>query len=276
MLKNKTYVGILKSGDTYSENIEYLRIIDDSTFDGVQEIMKGNIKTLRNENQVLLKTQVICADLVYCGCCGKKMTLSTSSKKYIRKNGTIYNNKKIKYKCPSKSQFCHCDGKTTHSANVLDSLVIEVLTSTFLSGKDSSKKQIVHQNLYDISEKIKAQIIQLQETLIEKEGKYLEMKENAVDVIRGKSTYSPVEISQLIDKQENDISNIKAELHQLDYEQQLQLKYIDAFDAECKVLKKKLTLLSELGISEKQDIIHKYIKIITIGEDWKIDIVWQF
>ena len=47
ILMNRTYIGILKSGEAFSECIENLRIIDDDTFYLAQEMLSRNKKTNR-------------------------------------------------------------------------------------------------------------------------------------------------------------------------------------------------------------------------------------
>jgi DNA invertase Pin-like site-specific DNA recombinase len=90
ILKNKAYIGILKSGEAFSECIESLRIIDDIMFSQAQDMMiKNKMKKPKGITQNKLKDKILCADLLYCTHCEKKMSVSSSIKSYIRKDGTV-------------------------------------------------------------------------------------------------------------------------------------------------------------------------------------------
>ncbi len=58
ILKNVSYLGVLRSRDTYSEIFPHLQIIDPDTFDRAQEIMKKRAEKLEHSEIPLWEKQV--------------------------------------------------------------------------------------------------------------------------------------------------------------------------------------------------------------------------
>jgi hypothetical protein len=142
MLKNKTYIGILKSGDAVSEHLEHLRIIDDSTFNQAQEMIAYNrLHKPSNNHLSRLKDQVLCADLIYCAHCEKKLGLTSNIKTHIKKDGTVKKRRSMRYICINKTRHYQCDGQTGYSAAKLDAAVVVLLSDEFRSNWLENKKR---------------------------------------------------------------------------------------------------------------------------------------
>ncbi len=79
ILKNITYTGVLRSGESYSEPFPYLQIIPPTVFEQVQEQLKGRRSNyeasraapMRREGENLLSGNI------FCGCCGGRLFGST-------------------------------------------------------------------------------------------------------------------------------------------------------------------------------------------------------
>ena len=275
ILKNKIYVGILKCGDICSDNIEYLRIIDDDTFDRAQKIIKNQLH-LPGRASSALKTQVLCDGLVYCGHCGQKLHLTSNYKKYIRKDGFVSQAKRIKYKCPSKFQHHVCDGPTVYSASMLDEKVSDLLIQTFQSSENEKQKQAIFEKFSHHSEHIKQEIQSLQNELKIEEIKFTNLKEEAFNVIRGKSILDSIALNQLISQCEKNIAGLKENLRHQNNELQDDIKSAESFKKSLKVLNNISTDFMNFTLEKKQQIIHKYIRRIYVKKDWQIEINWQF
>ena len=96
ILKNVMYTGIIKNGPARSEPIEELRIIPDDLFNRTQQIM---VSRRQHRNKVPLNSagSSLLVDRVFCGHCGNRLTLTTSGKTYVRKNGSVYHQTKVRY-----------------------------------------------------------------------------------------------------------------------------------------------------------------------------------
>ena len=88
ILKNVLYTGIISNGESKSEPIEELRIVDDDIFRRAQEVLEKR-KTHHNEVPLNTRGQSLLVGNIYCGHCGGRLTLTTSGRKYVRKDGTV-------------------------------------------------------------------------------------------------------------------------------------------------------------------------------------------
>ena len=123
IIKNIAYTGIIKNGESQSGYIDELRIIDVSTFSKAQEIMRQ--RTLPHGNVPLnCKGKSLLVGNIFCAHCGNRLTLTTSGKKYIRKDGTVRNQVKSRYQCHFKARHPDlCDGQSGYGVIKLDEIV---------------------------------------------------------------------------------------------------------------------------------------------------------
>ncbi len=77
MLKNITYVGILRSGECRSEIIPELQIIPSELFERAQEIMASRTQH-HSDVPFNSKGKALLSGIVYCGHCGSKLVLTTN------------------------------------------------------------------------------------------------------------------------------------------------------------------------------------------------------
>ena len=134
MLHNETYKGVLRSGDTCSEVIPELQIIDGETFQRAQDLMDERRKERNLDRRVPLNTrgQSLLSGEVFCGDCGGRLVLTTNAKKYIKKDGTVSKSTRIRYICYNKSRKrCECHGQSGYSQKIIDKQIMDLLKSVF-------------------------------------------------------------------------------------------------------------------------------------------------
>lgn len=124
ILHNITYKGVLRSGDSYSEPIKELQIINPYTFDLAQKLMEERTNEKREIRTAPLNTagQSLLSGNVFCGHCGGRLVLTTSGKVVRLKNGETKGVKRIRYICYNKTRRRkECDGQTGYTMHLLDS-----------------------------------------------------------------------------------------------------------------------------------------------------------
>ncbi|MFT8888240.1 MAG: recombinase family protein [Ethanoligenens sp.] len=143
ILRNITYIGVLRSGESQSEIFQELQIIDEDTFHRAREIMeqrtqKHSAMPLNNKSKALV------SGLIYCGHCGHKMVLTTSGKNYTRVDGTVIHNVRLRYQCHTQVRHPDlCDGQNTYRSEKVDALVAESIHRLFVYIKAIPEKEVI-------------------------------------------------------------------------------------------------------------------------------------
>lgn len=106
ILRNSTYIGILRSGESRSEVLSHLIIIEKEIFDKAQEIANDRSRKYKENKPIPLNTrgQSLLSGNAYCGHCGSKLTLTTNGNGYVNKDGEVSKRKRIRYVCYSKTR----------------------------------------------------------------------------------------------------------------------------------------------------------------------------
>lgn len=117
MLKNRTYIGVLRSGETESEIFPHLQIIEPNLFENAQNIALQRSASYADRRVPLnTKGSSLLSGNIFCGHCGARMTVTTSGKKYNKKNGEVTNTPRTRYVCYNRTRHKHlCDGQTSYT-----------------------------------------------------------------------------------------------------------------------------------------------------------------
>ena len=140
------YKGILRSGESCSNIIPELQIIDEKTFQLAQDLMDERRKEKNLDRRVPLNTRghSLLSGQVYCGDCGGRLVITTNTKKYIRKDGSINIRKAIRYICYNKSRRrCECHGQSGYSQKILDKQITDLLHEIFAKLKNVDPEEVV-------------------------------------------------------------------------------------------------------------------------------------
>ena len=129
MLKNRTYLGVLKSGETESKIFEHLQIIEPHLFETAQKLMEQRSAAYA-ERRVPLNTKgnSLLSGNIFCGHCNARMTITTNGKKYHRKDGEVTIKPRTRYVCYNRTRHKHlCDGQTGYTVRKLDKVIDKVV-----------------------------------------------------------------------------------------------------------------------------------------------------
>lgn len=85
MLKNETYTGVIKCGDTLTEIFPELQIIDPETFDAAQQLIRQRSSAYQERTMPMHTLgKGLLSGNIFCGHCGGRL-VQTSNSKYGRK-----------------------------------------------------------------------------------------------------------------------------------------------------------------------------------------------
>ncbi|MHB1393412.1 MAG: recombinase family protein [Clostridia bacterium] len=275
MINNTTYTGILRSGEARSNVISELKIIEQETFDTVQDIARQRSNDYQQNRKVSLNTrgQALLSGKVYCGHCGSKLTLTTNGRGYINKDGEVTSRKRIRYVCYNKTRKrCDCDGQTGYTMSILDKMVENVIHQVFDRLKSIPENEIVGKRY---KEKVKDAQVSLNKakTDFAKATKELaDYKAEVVKDIRGESSFTADllnsliaaaqekcnEAEKIIDTLQNELEDSQQMLTDVKNQYNKQITWSEMFD--------------NADIETKKMVVSNLINKVSVRRDYKIDI----
>ena len=111
MIKNKSYTGYLINGNVETHCPE-LQIIEPDLFERAQEVRQAR-KREKGTNPISYSSQALLCGIIFCAHCGKRMSLTSSTRKRIRADGTVIREKRIRYSCNYNVRHPgQCDGQS--------------------------------------------------------------------------------------------------------------------------------------------------------------------
>ena len=217
MLKNIMYVGILRSGETQSEIFPELQIITPDMYESAQKIMAARAQK-HSDVPFNSKGKALLSGMVYCGHCGSKLVLTTSSGK--RYGGDGRRELKIRYGCHNKVRHPQdCDGQSGYSAEKLDGLVEKLVLQIFRGIKSIPESKLMAGQMERRTAEAASILTNLNALHTAKVKELESYKSEVYKVIQGTSSWSSELLNELIaetkaslEKLEGEVSGTQTEL----------------------------------------------------------------
>jgi site-specific DNA recombinase len=272
MIRNLTYTGILRSGESRSPVIETLQIIPPRTFEIAQNILKKRSEDSIDERTFPMHTDSRCLlnGKVYCASCGSRLVVATNGR-YVEENGVKL--KKLRYVCYGKTRKqTDCQEQTGYSANRLDSLIDGVIRHIFSSMKSISKNEVVNSGLSALQREHESRYKVAQREYTKAAADLAELKSEVLKAIRGQSNFTPELLNELIAEAEKELSGIEAvrdtakqELDGCKYRmEEIQAQYDEVISWT--------ELYDAADLPAKKMIVANLINRIEVGTDYDIHI----
>lgn len=130
IIKNQIYTGVICNGDCKSDLIPELQIIDEDLFQRAQKIMEKRT-TYHSDVPLSTRGQSLLVGNIFCGHCGGQLTLTTSGRKRVRKDGTLNRETRAHYQCHYNVRHPgECDGQSGYGVAKLDGIVNQIVHVT--------------------------------------------------------------------------------------------------------------------------------------------------
>ena len=272
ILKNRMYVGIIHNGDMESEPIPALQIIDQQTFDAVQELMTDR-KTPRTGTPNTLRGQSLLVGNIYCGHCGNKLTLSTSGTKRLMPNGSIERRTRARYQCHFNVRHPgQCDGQSGYGVKVVDNIVDRAICHQLSKLKAADSEAIIrqaHESRLDLK---RTQLANLKKQLTDKQKELADYQAEVLRVIRGESSFSRDTLTGLIDATEQEADRLAGIYGDLQNELAEAEQAAEAEIEEYKQLSDWASLYKQCSFEAKKMIVSRLVKSVHVYREYHIDI----
>ena len=260
MIKNKLYMGVISNGNAESEIIPELQIVDEATFRRAQELMEKRT-THHADTPLNLRGSSLLVGNIFCGHCKNRLTLTTSGKKYIRKDGTVRNQVKSRYQCHFKARHPDlCDGQSGYGVIKLDEIV-DALVRYQLSRKTTAFAR----------SRYKMSAMRLEE----KQKELSDYEAETINVIRGKSRLNVDLLNSLVAKCKEEIAELSQEVDAQKADMERQLESAAQEQAEFEKLENWADLYDNCTFEAKKMIVSQLIKAVYVYRDYRLEVEFR-
>ena len=275
ILRNTTYIGILRSGESRSKVLPHLVIIEQVVFDRAQEIARQRSRNHEENKTVPLNTrgQSLLSSNAYCGHCGSKLTLTTNGSGYVNKNGEVTVKKRIRYVCYSKTRKRgSCDGQTGYTMKILDSIVEDIIHQLFDRLKSIPKNEIVSQKYQETVKAAQATLNKAKMDFAKITKEIADYKAEVVKVIRGESNFSADLLNSLIAGAQEKSNETEKNIATLQNELEDNKRMLTEIKSQYSKALNWSEIFDEADIETKKMIVSYLIKKVSVKRDYNIDI----
>lgn len=218
MIKNITYIGILRSGESRSQTLPQIQIIDEQIFQAAQEIMhqrSGNYTGTRHI-PLNIRGNSLLAGNVFCGHCGARLSLTTNGKGQPRKDGT--DTIRVRYVCQNKTRkHVSCDGQTGYTLHILDGMIDDIVHEIFKKVKSLSKAEILSASHNIKVSECKTAAKRVQREFLKTEKELQGLKREVIKAVTGDSAFPLNLLSSLVQETEHKCVALKQAYEEAQY-----------------------------------------------------------
>ena len=272
IIKNQIYTGVICNGDCKSELIPDLQIIDEDLFQRAQKIME---KRTTHHSDVPLNTrgQFLLVGNVFCGHCGGRLTLTTSGRKRVRKDGTLNRETRARYQCHYNVQHPgECDGQSGYGVTKLDGIVNKIVRMQFERIRNEPPQDLIErQNAKEI-DIAKAKLKLAQEQMNHKQEEYETLRAETVKVLQGRSRLNVDLLNSLVAETEGAIKILETQIQAAQDELQERLDSADTVRQEYAQLVSWADMYDNYTFEAKKMILAQFIKAVYVRRDYEIEI----
>jgi len=274
MLKNRAYLGILRSGETESEIFPELQIIDPHTFDTAQNIALQRSAAYQ-ERCIPLNTRgsSLLSGNVFCGHCGARLTVTTNGKKYERQDGDITTTVRTRYVCYNRTRHHHlCDGQTGYTVRKLDSVVDTVVRDLFARLNDVPKDALIAERYAAQEAEVQLQLTAARANLQARTAEVMEYEAEVLKVIRGESRLNSELLNKLYEQAKEDCTAAEQTVRQCEQVLKASGERRAALEQQFDTMQSWAALYGECDMATKKMIVAYLMRSVRVKRDYEIEI----
>ena len=272
ILKNVLYTGVISNGESKSEPIEELRIVDDDIFRRAQEVLE-NRRTHHNEIPLNTRGQSLLVGNIYCGHCGGRLTLTTSGRKYVRKDGTVRREVRARYQCHyNKRHPGACDGQSGYGVTKLDAIVDRVIRMQFEHIKNAPAQAIVREQQARDVELATAKLKLAQDNQRNKVREYEALKAEGIKVAQGISKFNVDFLNSLVTETQAALKAAETAVEEAQQSLEHCIASTQSIQAEYSQIVSWAEMYDNCSFEAKKMIVAQFVKGVYVHKDYEIEI----
>jgi len=210
---------------------------------------------------------------VYCGCCGARLVLTTSGRKYRRKDGTLVTGSYSSYKCCNRTLAPgKCDGQTSFSVEKLDNLVDQIVRIQFAQIQKAPPQTLLEKQRSRETDLAKAKVKRLEGEYQQKQRDYQDLRAETLKVIQGKSRFSADLLNSLIDETTVQLKELEGQMQAARMELQDIVSGAEQVRREYTQLMNWAELYDNCPFESKKMIVAQFVKAVRVKRGYEVDI----
>ena len=272
IIKNPIYTGVIRNGESQSEVLTDLQIIDVETFEKAQQMME---KRATHHNDVPLNTKgrSLLVGNVYCGHCGGRLTLTTSGRKRVRKDGTILRETRARYQCHYNIRHPgECDGQSGYGVDKLDKLVDQIIRIQLGRIQNAPPQELIEKQQAKEIELIKSKLKLLNDQYRQKQREYQDLRAETIKVVQGTSRLNVDLLNSLVDETSDQIKQLEQQIQATTTELEETLRDASQVLQEYDQLIGWAEMYDNCTFETKKMIVAQFVKAVRVRRDYEIDI----
>ena len=272
IIKNPIYTGVIRNGESQSEVLTDLQIIDVETFEKAQQMME---KRATHHNDVPLNTKgrSLLVGNVYCGHCGGRLTLTTSGRKRVRKDGTILRETRARYQCHYNIRHPgECDGQSGYGVDKLDKLVDQIIRIQLGRIQNAPPQELIEKQQAKEIELIKSKLKLLNDQYRQKQREYQDLRAETIKVVQGTSRLNVDLLNSLVDETSDQIKQLEQQIQETTTELEETLRDASQVLQEYDQLIGWAEMYDNCTFEAKKMIAAQFVKAVRVRRDYEIDI----
>ncbi|WP_297981556.1 recombinase family protein [uncultured Oscillibacter sp.] len=271
-VRNTIYIGVIHRGESKSEVLPELKIIDEELFLRAQKIASAR-KVRQREVPLTTRGQSLLVGNVYCGCCGARLMLTTSGHRYRRKDGTEATSIISSYKCYNRTNVPgKCNGQTCFSVEKLDNLVDQIIRIQFDQIQKAPLQALLEKQRCREVDLAKAKVKRLQNEYWKKQRDYQDLRTETLKVIQGNSQFSADLLNSLIDETTAQIEELGQQVQSAEQELRDTVSGAEQVSEEYTQLMNWADLYDNCSFEAKKMIVAQFVKAVHVKRGYEVNI----
>lgn len=272
---NLTYTGVLRCGESRSEVLPQLQIIEPELYEAAQHIRVSRSKDYEATRTVPrnIAGNSLLSGNVFCGHCGARLTLTTNGKRYPCKDDPNRIVKRVRYICYGKTRKqTECDGQTGYTASVLDGIIDKLIRQIFERMRAISKSEIVGVRYQEKMKERKALLQAVRADYNKASADLAMLKAEVVKSLRGESSFSQDLLVSLIADSETNCLKVKEQLDAAQAAYDEGQAVMASLNAQYDDIISWADMYDTASLEAKKMIVNCLIKRIEVYRDYKLHI----
>ena len=271
-VRNSIYIGVIHRGDSKSEVLPDLQIIDEELFLRAQEIASTR-KVQQREVPLTTRGHSLLVGNVYCGCCGARLMLTTSGHRYRRKDGTEATSIISSYKCYNRTNVPgKCEGQSSFSVEKLDNLVDQIIRIQLTQIQKAPPQALLEKQRGREADLARAKVKRLQGEYQQKQRDYQDLRAETLKVIQGNSQFSADLLNSLMDETTAQLKELERQMQSAELELRETVSGAEQVKKEYTQLMNWAELYDNCTFEAKKMIVAQFVKAVHVKRGYELDI----
>ena len=272
IIKNPIYTGIIRNGDSQSDVLTDLQIIDAETFEKAQQMMEKRV-THHSDVPLNTKGRSLLVGNIYCGHCGGRLTLTTSGRKRVRKDGTVIRETRARYQCHYNIRHPgECDGQSGYGVEKLDKLIDQIIRIQLGRIRSAPSQELIARQQTKEVDLAKSKLNLLNEQYRQKQQEYQDLRAETIKVIQGTSRLNVDLLNSLVAEASEQIKQLSWQIQTATAELEETVQSASQVLREYDQLMGWAEMYDNCTFEAKKMIVAQFVKEVHVRRDYEIDI----